>query len=261
MQRLRAAYYGAGIAVLARTAAAIHAANAFGAAKDDSADRMAVREALNEAALPLAELPLSRVIQSQFERLKRSVDHADGAELVILVREFCNNLMVELSSAWFLMISAEEREFYEQREPAFGAAVASAFAKASDDVSAASRCFALEEWTACVFHLMRVLEHGLRALAATVGLPTEAMRHENWKNIIDQIERKIREMESLPKSPEKVSKIQFLSEAAIQFRYFKDSWRNHVSHAHASYDRHSGYPVWLHVKAFMQHMAQANPVT
>ncbi len=255
MQRFRAASFGALMASLGRTTAAINTANAFGVGDKVEADRKFIRETLEESAPSLSEFPLSPVLRSQFDRLVRAVDHSSGAELSILVQELGNNLMVELSSAWFLMISADRREYYEQRQPPFGEAVADAFLGASSDIAAASRCFALDEWTACVFYLMRILEHGLRKLAEIVQLPPEAAQHENWKNIIDQIEKKIREMESLPKSQEKVAKVQRLSEAAAQFRWFKDAWRNHVAHAHATYDNHTGPLVWTHVRSFMQQLA------
>jgi hypothetical protein len=102
---------------------------------------------------------------------------------------------------------------------------------------------------------MRVLEHGLKKLAGEVDLPSDSMEHENWKNIIDQIEKKIREMEGLKKTPEKIERLKVLSGAAVQFRYFKDAWRNHVSHAHASYDNHSAPQVWTHVREFMRSIA------
>jgi len=89
---------------------------------------------------------------------------------------------------------------------------------------------ALGEWTACVFHSMRVLEHGLRELASRVELSADAMAQENWKNVIDQIEAKIRAMEALPKSAEKSASLKVYSQAALQFRYFKDAWRNYISH-------------------------------
>lgn len=256
MQRFYAASFAAALGSLTRSAEAVNLANTFGVPGDDNADRQHIRHGLSEAEQALADLPVSRVIQHQFDRLKKAADgNTGGNELSILIREFHNNLMVELTSAWFLMIPAERRDYYEQLDPAFGPEVATAFDIATADIAAASRCYALDEWTACVFHLMRTLEHGLKKLAAIAELPPEAAAHENWKNIIDQIERKIRDMEQLPKSPEKVTRLQTLSEAAAQFRWFKDAWRNHVSHGHASYDMHSGPMIWTHVRAFMQQLA------
>ena len=102
---------------------------------------------------------------------------------------------------------------------------------------------------------MRALEHGLRALAEKVGLDQGAMSHENWRSVIDQIERKIRLIEAEPKTPEKLARVTSLSDAALQFRYFKDAWRNHVSHARATYDQHSAERVWTHTETFMRQLA------
>jgi cell fate (sporulation/competence/biofilm development) regulator YlbF (YheA/YmcA/DUF963 family) len=154
----------------------------------------------------------------------------------------------------FLHIESQRRETYEQKEPLFGKPVADSFNAANRDIAAAGRCLALDEPTACVFHLMRVLEHGLRALAEKVGLDNDAMAHENWQNVIDQIEKKIRALDSLTKGPAKVDRLKNYSAAAVQFRYFKDAWRNHVSHARESYDPREAESVFIHVKEFMQHL-------
>jgi hypothetical protein len=254
MQRFRAASFVTAISEMSRSWAGVHLANAYGCG-DAAKDRQLVGAGLKNAAQSLAELPLSTVLRSQFDRLQKAADNADGAELMILLREYHNNLVVELSSAWFLMIPENRRENYEQRQPAFGKEVSEAFLEAHADIAAASRCLALDESTACVFHLMRVLEHGLRALSTKVGLAPETMAHENWKNVIDQIEKKIREVEALPKSASKIQNLQSLSTAATQFRYFKDAWRNHVSHSRATYDMPTAETVWFHVRGFMQQMA------
>ena len=156
------------------------------------------------------------------------------------------------------MIPDYRRNLYDQQEPPFGAAVADAFPDADFDVAAAARCPALDEWTACVFHSMRVLEHGLRHVAGVLNVPMAAtIEYENWGNIIDQIEKAIRSIEQQPRGAEKSARSQFYSEAASQFRYFKNAWRNHVSHARAKYDEREAREVWTHVRQFMQQLAEA----
>ncbi len=44
-----------------------------------------------------------------------------------------------------------------------------------------------------VFHLMKTLERALHALAAKFGVPFE---HETWHKVIEQIEKKVRGMDS-----------------------------------------------------------------
>jgi hypothetical protein len=96
---------------------------------------------------------------------------------------------------------------------------------------------------------MRVLEHGLRALAKDVGKSFDV---QNWQNIIDQIESEIRNIgKSLPSGMAKNERLQFLSEAAKEFAYFKDGWRNYVSHNRGTYDEHQARSVMEHVRSFM----------
>jgi hypothetical protein len=46
-----------------------------------------------------------------------------------------------------------------------------------------------------------------------------------------------------------------LSEAAKEFFYFKDGWRNHVSHAKDKYDGPQAFSVLNHTSAFMKHLS------
>src|SRR3954466_4786773 len=115
-----------------------------------------VQVALQDADSQFKELKLSPLMRAQWERLlKRAQDDAPMTELAILIRELNDNLMVELSSAFFLMIPADRRFVYAQPTPIFGEHVEKAFPDARSDIAAAGRCYALDEWTACVFHLMR----------------------------------------------------------------------------------------------------------
>jgi hypothetical protein len=107
--------------------------------------------------------------------------------------------------------------------------------------------------TASVFHFMRVLEHGLRSMAANVGVDFGV---QNWQTVIDQIESSIRTMaKKLPAGSQKSDRLQFLSEAAKEFSYFKDGWRNYVSHARGTYDVHQARSVMEHVRSFMTTLA------
>lgn len=219
--------------------------------------RKVVMAALHDANAEFKELQLSPVLRSQWERLMKGAETALLAETSILIREMHNNLMVELAAAWFLIIPADRRFVYEQTHPIFGQEVHDSFPDARNDIAAAGRCYALDEWTACIFHSMRALEHPLSWLGLYVGLTHAEVQAENWKNIIDRIEKKIRELEALPKSPTKTDELKFLSEAATQFRWFKDAWRNHVAHAHDFHDERSAVPIFLHVSDFFRHLASA----
>jgi hypothetical protein len=129
------------------------------------------------------------------------------------------------------------------------AKVIQAFPSAEKDILECVDLWAMSHPTASVFHAMLILEHGLRAFAKHVGRVFDI---QNWQNIIDEIESEIRDQsKKLPRGQQKNEKLKFLSEAAKEFTYFKDGWRNYVSHNRADYDEHQARSVYEHVRTFM----------
>jgi hypothetical protein len=144
----------------------------------------------------------------------------------------------------------------------FGERVNENFPSAVEDIKEAGNCYAHGNYTATVFHLMRVVEHGLRALARQLRVTFKSktgasipMELQQWEVIIGKIESKIDDISKRPKSKRKSEDLQFYSEAAKEFRYFKEAWRNHVSHSRVIYDKHDAAKVIEHVRDFMQHIS------
>jgi len=128
-----------------------------------------------------------------------------------------------------------------------------AFPSIGRDSFGATDCYAMGYNTASVFHCMRILEYGISAVAAELGLSFDI---QNWQNIIDQIESKIAEQrKALPRGTEKNQRLQFLSEAAKEFFYFKDGWRNYVSHNRGDYDDSQALSILDHTRSFMLHLS------
>ena len=108
--------------------------------------------------------------------------------------------------------------------------------------------FALEQNDACVFHLMRILERVLGTLAFKFNVPFE---RTNWHNIIEELEAKIRKMDS-NFGPDWKDKQKLYAQAASQFMFFKDAWRNHVMHVRDVFDEGKALSVFNSVRGFMQ---------
>jgi HEPN domain-containing protein len=152
----------------------------------------------------------------------------------------------------FMFVPKDQAPWYE-KENGFGMKVTKAFPSAIEDIKEAGTCYATGRYNACVFHLMRVLEHGLRALATEVCLDFD---QQQWHTIINQIISVINKgSEKLKQGSKKTKRLQFLSEAAIEFRYFKDAWRNHVSHNRANFDQPEALMILNHIKSFMVHLS------
>jgi hypothetical protein len=78
---------------------------------------------------------------------------------------------------------AQEKDKYFQKDDLFGPEVSTAFRSCIDEIRNAGNCYALEQDEATVFHLMRVLERGLDALAKRFVVD---FSHTNWHNVIDR---------------------------------------------------------------------------
>jgi hypothetical protein len=155
----------------------------------------------------------------------------------------------------FIYVPLAKADYFMAPDEIFSDAVFRAFPCASYDIIEACSCYAAGRNTACVFHSMGILQQGLYALASDVGVVfAEGIELENWKNVIDGIEKKIRELEGMKTGQVKDAKLKAYSEAAVQFRYFKDAWRNHVAHLRATYDDDQAHSTLVHVRDFMKQL-------
>ena len=175
--------------------------------------------------------------------------HVTNVLLYQNVGELQNRISDELESHFFIYVPSDKIEYFEEKYVSED--LAETFGEAAYDFREAGKCFALARHTACVFHLMRVLEVGLNGLAARLQVSSD---HRNWQNIIGDIEKKIKEIGPSWGLRWK-EKEQLYSGAAVEFRYFKNAWRNHVAHVRERYDEESALNIFTHVRAFMQHLA------
>lgn len=195
----------------------------------------------------------------RLDRLSRILgpEHEDDEfgrsdEVLHNVEVFLQILEDELKRHEFIYLTPAEARQYDDPLAPF-AKTLKAFPSAAADIADASRCGALGQATACVVHCMGILQSGLYALASDLGVTFPwSIELENWKNIIDQVEKRIATLGSGAKSTEKDQRLKFYSEAASQFRYFKDAWRNHVCHLRERYDAHQATSIFLHVTDFME---------
>lgn len=172
-----------------------------------------------------------------------------------MLRSARRQILDELESMIFLRIPSEHIEYYKNPK-AFGDEVYQKFPGARLDIQEANNCFATDRYTACVFHLMRVAEHGLRALTKKLKIKFKvAVEFETWERIIKAIETETQKIAGQPKTLKRQADLEFYSGAAAQFRYFKDAWRNHVMHTRTNYYDQEALMIMLHTRDFMRHLA------
>lgn len=160
----------------------------------------------------------------------------------------------DLEQFSFEAIPSERSSFYEATH-LFGNDVHEHFFSAAYDIREAGTCYSLGRWTACVFHLMRVLEIGLTAMGKVFGVSLE---YTNWAPAINQIESRIREMNKDPNwktHPDIKDQQQFYSQAASHFGILKDAWRNYTAHARGKYDQAECLLILKNTDSFMRKLA------
>jgi hypothetical protein len=143
-----------------------------------------------------------------------------------------------------------------------GDKVYAAFPDARGDITDAGNCLALELHTAAVFHLIRVAEHGLRALAAKVGAKLkdkgkkQPVEFADWSKVLTGINNRIAAARiKLPKGPKLNALLLFYSEAADHCLYRKEL-RNEISHTRTVYNGPEASGVMERVRAFMMALEQ-----
>ena len=155
----------------------------------------------------------------------------------------------ELKTNLFLFVPSHRAKYYEL---VLQSTVTTAFPNASKELVAAGNSLATGLYTACVFHSMRAAEIGVRVLGKELGVsfPTQPLELADWQNILDQADSKIVAMKALPRGTHKDEELNFYSQAAVQFRYFKDAWRVRVAHARETYEESPAANVFNHTLEF-----------
>ncbi len=163
---------------------------------------------------------------------------------------FC--FSAELRKHFFFGIQDDKNKYF-QKDDLLGTRVNTAFPSCVTEGRDAGNCYALEQYEATGFHSMRILERGLGSLAKKFGVD---FNHTNWHNVIEEVEKKIRKMDSTFGADWKEQQ-KFCSQAATHFMFLKEGWRNHVMHVRdVPYDEGRALSVFGHVREFMQALAE-----
>ena len=111
--------------------------------------------------------------------------------------------------------------------------------------------------TAAVFHVMRAVEHGLRALAVAVDvnpgkLPLE---YQEWNELIDQVKKKSSAVDQWGKSAELTNARQWFHRVIGDLYSFKDDVRNVTMHTRKSYNSNEAMGVHDRAREWFQVLA------
>jgi hypothetical protein len=191
----------------------------------------------NEIGLPTSGLLTNYIVSAK-----------NGSDLAEALRLVKKSIHAELQNRLFFEPNARLKPLF-QNPCLFGVGVFDAFPSANEDISEAGTCLALERPTACVMHLNRANEVGLKALAKSVGVSSQ----KDWGSYIREITK---ELDSRAKtSGSRSGDEQFYAEAAIIFDHMKRAWRNPTMHVEKTYSVERAEEILVAVKSFMRHLS------
>jgi hypothetical protein len=194
----------------------------------------------NEWSLRLSAKQIARMI----EDLKR--EPVPMASFGTASTALCERIEDELSEIKLLKLEGNA-ELYNTVFP-FGKDVGEKLPSAAEDSQEAATCLSLERWTACVFHLMRVMEIGVQKFGEKIGV--KLVGEKNWQNILDEVNKSIRSMDQKADQTKKYAAL------AAHLYNVKIAWRNEVMHPKATYTPQEADEIYKHVSTFIGYLVQ-----
>lgn len=184
------------------------------------------------------------------KRLLRDIERASTiTDLLSAYKHVKRTMQIELENRVFLEPDARYKEYF-RKSTLFGDKVFVAFSSANNDIFEAGTCLALERPTACVMHLMRVMEAGLKALALALGIIEP---QNDWGAYLRKIEKELENRYKI--SGARSDDEQFYSEAALGFDRVRRAWRNPTMHIENSYSTEQAEEILRAVKSSISFLA------
>lgn len=197
-------------------------------------------------------------VRAQIDRIESKLKREtwEYNDMLTHVRELRNRLQDDLSTQHFLYVPDEFVAYYDNAGNLFKGQTITRFPEIVDDAEGAGHCLALGEGTACVLHLMRVMEVGLKALSKSLGIPYAP----SWESHLTQIERRISEKYK-DKTDEWKKDETFYRDVSGDLMTVKQAWRNPTMHVGRKYGREEAREIFNAVRNFMKRLADEMPTT
>ena len=169
----------------------------------------------------------------------------------------------EMNGQLFLWVPHERARFYEypadvkkwdDTERAIEGPIAGRFRTASNEIYSARRCYALGQWTPCIFHLMRACEVGIKALYKTLNRPAPKLS-DSWGNMLKPMDEQLQK-NSVERDGEWAKHPDFFDHATNDIRAIKRAWRDATMHVEANYDESGARKALDAVTSFFIHLAE-----
>jgi hypothetical protein len=171
------------------------------------------------------------------------------------LRQIDLRLQDELVFRKIFVVNEFEARYYESLAKMFSTMM---FPSALYEIDEAGKCFALGRSTACVFHLMRTMEVGIRAVARCLGIPDPLKPAErNWGHILKTIKNDMDARAGA--TPTKTWNVkgdkQLFESAYASLDAVRAAWRNTTMHVDMKCTPDEAEHIFAAVKGFMTRLA------
>ena len=204
-----------------------------------------IRKPLAELGVPVTLVALDNLIKWL------SAKKVTHGTLLETMKQIEGRFGDELSLIKLLALTEPTARYFASSEPLFGQDVFDKFGDATDDIEGAGNCLALGQGTACVLHLMRVMEVGLKALAKLLAIPYAP----SWESYIAQITTRIGAKHKTKGVKWKRDE-PFFRDLNGDLIAIKQSWRNPTMHVGRKYQPDEAEEIFRAVKRFMNRLVE-----
>lgn len=160
-----------------------------------------------------------------------------------------HRMLDELKRHYYYPVTEGYAAIYMNPSP-WGEEVYNNFPSARLDIQNAGRSIILGQATAGVFHLMRVLEVGLKVLGREASIPWAP----SWESYLSQFQKKF-EAKYDTKSVAWKRKEPLMKELSGDLAAIKLAWRNPTMHIVREYSMSEGEQIYNASKTFMERLA------
>jgi len=177
-------------------------------------------------------------------------------------RELQSIIADEMNRHLFFWVPPERARFYEypqntnkwdETEKAIDGQISNRFKKAATEILSARKCYAVAQYTPCVFHLMRACEAGIKALYKTLDIPAPKLS-DSWGNLLKPMDEQLKK-NPLDRYGEWAKQPDFFDHATNDVRAIKRAWRDTTMHIEANYDESGARKALDAVTSFFVHLS------
>lgn len=198
----------------------------------------------------------TRMAAGRLQAILKSASPLTVAKLTVMLGDIESRFADEVSFCRLYLLSPERTPLLEPPEVLLGAAAAATFPSCLYDIEEAAKSIAVGRSTAAVFHSMRAMEVGIRALAKRIGIadPTKPAER-NWGFMLRAIKEKI-DADYPSSSRTKGTEGAFFEGLYATLDAVKNPLRNATMHVENVYTEEEAYQILRNVAGFIQCMTQ-----